>query len=204
MPQSGRRRGVPDRRGIDVMGQGMLTPGELVWLLASVAKRDEATFERLYEATRAKLFGVALRILRRRDLAEEVVQEAYVKIWNNAATFDPGQSSPIAWMVSIARNRAIDVVRKRGEASIEDQPAVAEIASDTPEPLARREMTEELKQVLECVGRLDAERQKLVLLAYYNGWSREQLAEKFDTPLNTVKTWLRRSLIEIRECLGLG
>ncbi len=186
------------------MGQGMLTPGELVWLLASVTKRDEAAFERLYEATRAKLFGVALRILRRRDLAEEVVQEAYVKIWNNAATFDPGQSSPIAWMVSIARNRAIDVVRKRGEASIEDQPAVAEIASDTPEPLARREMTEELKQVLECVGRLDAERQKLVLLAYYNGWSREQLAEKFDTPLNTVKTWLRRSLIEIRECLGLG
>jgi len=186
------------------MGQGMLTPGELVWLLASVAKRDETAFERLYEATRAKLFGVALRILRRRDLAEEVVQEAYVKIWNNAAQFDPGLSSPITWMVSIARNRAIDIVRKRGEVSIEDQPAVPEIASDTPEPLARREMTEELKQVLECVGRLDAERQKLVLLAYYNGWSREQLAAKFDTPLNTVKTWLRRSLIEIRECLGLG
>lgn len=186
------------------MGQGMLTPGELVWLLASVAKRDEAAFERLYEATRAKLFGVALRILRRRDLAEDVVQEAYVKIWNNAAQFDPALSSPITWMVSIARNRAIDIVRKRGEASIEDEPVAAEIASDTPEPLARREMTEELKRVLECVGQLDAERQKLVLLAYYNGWSREQLAAKFDTPLNTVKTWLRRSLIEIRECLGLG
>lgn len=186
------------------MGQGMLTPGELVWLLASVAKRDEAAFERLYEATRAKLFGVALRILRRRDLAEDVVQEAYVKIWNNAAQFDPGLSSPITWMVSIARNRAIDIVRKRGETFVEDVPAAAEIASDTPEPLARREMTEELKRVLECVGRLDADRQKLVLLAYYNGWSREQLAEKFDTPLNTVKTWLRRSLIDIRECLGLG
>lgn len=196
--------GAPDRQGIDVMGQGMLTPGELVWLLASVAKRDEAAFERLYEATRAKLFGVALRILRRRDLAEDVVQEAYVKIWNNAAQFDPGLSSPITWMVSIARNRAIDIVRKHGAAFVADGPAAAEVASDTPEPLARREMTEELKRVLECVGRLDAERQKLVLLAYYNGWSREQLAEKFDTPLNTVKTWLRRSLIEIRECLGLG
>ncbi len=181
----------------------MLTPGELVWLLASVAKGDEAAFERLYEATRAKLFGVVLRILRRQDLAEEVIQEAYVKIWNSAGQFNPGMASPITWMVSIARNRAIDVVRKRSETSIEEEPAAMEVASDTPEPLARREMTEELKRILECVGQLDPERQKLVLLAYYNGWSREQLAEKFDTPLNTVKTWLRRSMIEIRECLGL-
>lgn len=181
----------------------MLTPGELVWLLASVAKGDEAAFERLYEATRAKLFGVVLRILRRQDLAEEVIQEAYVKIWNSAGQFNPGMASPITWMVSIARNRAIDVVRKRTETSIEEEPAAMEVASDTPEPLARREMTEELKRILECVGQLDPERQKLVLLAYYNGWSREQLAEKFETPLNTVKTWLRRSMIEIRECLGL-
>ncbi len=181
----------------------MLTPAELVWLLASVAKGDEAAFERLYAATRAKLFGVVLRILRRQDLAEEVIQEAYVKIWNNAGQFNPGMASPITWMVSIARNRAIDVVRKRGETSIEEEPAAMEVASDTPDPLARREMTEELKRILECVGQLDPERQKLVLLAYYNGWSREQLAEKFDTPLNTVKTWLRRSMLEIRECLGL-
>jgi RNA polymerase sigma-70 factor (ECF subfamily) len=181
----------------------MLTPGELVWLLASVAKGDEAAFERLYAATRAKLFGVVLRILRRQDLAEEVIQEAYVKIWNSAGQFNPSMASPITWMVSIARNRAIDVVRKRSETSIEEEPAAMEVASDTPDPLARREMTEDLKRILECVGRLDPERQKLVLLAYYNGWSREQLAEKFDTPLNTVKTWLRRSMIDIRECLGL-
>ena len=181
----------------------MLTPAELVGLLASVAKGDEAAFERLYQATRAKLFGVVLRILRRQDLAEEVIQEAYVKIWNNAGQFNPGVASPITWMVSIARNRAIDVVRKRIETSIEEEPAAMEVASDTPDPLARREMTEELKRILECVGQLDPERQKLVLLAYYNGWSRDQLAEKFDTPLNTVKTWLRRSMLEIRECLGL-
>ena len=182
----------------------MLTPAELVWLLASVAKGDEVAFERLYEATRAKLFGVALRILRRQDLAEEVVQEAYVKIWNNAGQFDPAVGSPITWMASIARNRAIDIVRKRSERSIEDEPGAVEVASDIPEPLARREMAEELKRVLDCVGQLDQQRQKLVLLAYCNGWSREQLAEKFNTPLNTVKTWLRRSMIEIRECLGLA
>ncbi|MGL4260461.1 MAG: sigma-70 family RNA polymerase sigma factor [Afipia sp.] len=182
----------------------MLTPAELIWLLASVAKGDEAAFERLYAATRAKLFGVVLRILRRQDLAEEVVQEAYVKIWHSAGQFNPSLASPITWMVSIARNRAIDVVRKRSEASIEDEPVAMEVASDIPDPLARREMTEELKRILECVGQLDPERQKLVLLAYYNGWSREQLSEKFNTPLNTVKTWLRRSMIEIRGCLGLG
>ena len=182
----------------------MLTPAELIWLLASVAKGDEAAFERLYAATRAKLFGVVLRILRRQDLAEEVVQEAYVKIWHSAGHFNPSLASPITWMVSIARNRAIDVVRKRSEASIEDEPVAMEVASDIPDPLARREMTEELKRILECVGQLDPERQKMVLLAYYNGWSREQLSEKFNTPLNTVKTWLRRSMIEIRGCLGLG
>jgi len=94
-------------------------------------------------------------------------------------------------------------VRKRGEVSIEEEPAAMEVAADSPDPLARREMTEELKRLLECVGGLQPDRQKLVLLAYYNGWSREQLATKFETPVNTVKTWLRRSLMDIRECLGL-
>jgi predicted RNA polymerase sigma factor len=79
----------------------MLTPAELVWLIAAVAKGDEAAFERLYAATRAKLFGVVLRILRRQDLAEEVIQEAYVKIWNSAGQFNPALASPITWMASI-------------------------------------------------------------------------------------------------------
>src|ERR1700727_3035977 len=170
----------------------MLTPAELVWLIAAVAKGDESAFERLYAATRAKLFGVVLRILRRQDLAEEVIQEAYVKIWNSAGQFNPGQSSPITWMASIARNRAIDVVRKRGEVSIEEEPAALEVAADSPDPLARREMSEELKRLLECVGRLEPDRQKLVLLAYYNGWRREQLGGKFGTPGNPLKTCLRR------------
>jgi RNA polymerase sigma-70 factor, ECF subfamily len=174
----------------------MLTPAELVWLIAAVAKGDEAAFERLYVATRAKLFGVVLRILRRQDLAEEVIQDTYVKIWNSAGQFNPALASPITWMASIARNRAIDLVRKKGETSLEEEPAAMEVAAETPDPLARREMTEELRRLLE------PDRQKLVLLAYYNGWSREQLAAKFETPVNTVKTWLRRSLLEIRECLG--
>ena len=181
----------------------MLTPAELALLLASIAKSDQAAFERLYEATRAKLFGVVLRILRRPDLAEEVVQEAYVRIWTGAGQFDPAKGSAIAWMVSMARNRAIDMVRKRGVGSIDEQPDEMDALSDIPPPLARRDMADELKHVLDCVGQLDQQRQKLLLLAYYNGWSREQLAEKFNTPLNDVRTWLRRSLVEIGENLGL-
>ena len=180
----------------------MLMQAELVWLLGAVAKGDKAAFERLYGATRAKLYGVLLRILGRPELAEEVMQETYLKVWKMADKFDPALASPITWMVAMARNRAIDIVRKRGEVSIEEEPDAQNVAADGPAPLARREMTEELKRLLACLGKLDPEKQRIVLLAYYSGWSREQLAAKLDIPVNTIKTWLRRSLLEIRECMG--
>jgi RNA polymerase sigma-70 factor (ECF subfamily) len=180
----------------------MLMQGELVWLLGAVAKGDAAAFERLYDATRSKLYGVLLRILGRPELAEDVMQETYLKVWKMADKFDPAQASPITWMVAIARNRAIDIVRKRKEISIEEEPEAQNVASESPAPLARREMTEELRRLLSCLGKLDPEKQRIVLLAYYSGWSREQLSTKLDIPVNTIKTWLRRSLLEIRECMG--
>jgi RNA polymerase sigma-70 factor (ECF subfamily) len=180
----------------------MLMQSELVWLLGAVAKGDEAAFERLYAATRAKLYGVLLRILGRPALAEEVMQETYLKVWKMADQFDPAIASPITWMVAMARNRAIDIVRKRGDVSIEDEPDALEVSAEAPAPLARREMTEELKRLLSCLGKLDPEKQRIVLLAYYSGWSRDQLAQKLDIPVNTIKTWLRRSLLEIRGCMG--
>lgn len=179
----------------------MLTTAELAWLLASVAKRDQAAFERLYAATRAKLYGVVFRILRRQDVAEEVLQEAYVRIWRNAEKFDPSVASPVTWMIAIARNRAIDIVRKKTEIVLDDENQALDVASDEPDPLARRELNEELQRLLTCIGKLDPERQRLVLNAYFNGSSREQLADELDRPVNTIKTWLRRSLMEIRECM---
>src|SRR5260370_7783207 len=139
----------------------MLTPAELVWLIAAVAKGDEAAFERLYAATRAKLFGVVLRILRRQDLAEEVIQETYVKIWNGAGQFNPGLSSPITRMAAIARNRAIDVVRKRGELSIEEEPPAMELAADSPDPLAPRAVSQHFNAFLEPSGRRHPHQQNL-------------------------------------------
>jgi RNA polymerase sigma-70 factor (ECF subfamily) len=180
----------------------MLMQAELVWLIGAVAKGDQAAFERLYAATRAKLYGVVLRILGKPELAEEVMQETYLKVWKMAHTFDPTLASPITWMVAMARNRAIDIVRRRSEVSIEDEPEAQNVAAESAPPLARREMTEELKRLLACLGKLDPEKQRIVLLAYYSGWSREQLSTKLDIPVNTIKTWLRRSLLEIRECMG--
>lgn len=180
----------------------MLGANELVWLLAAVAKGDQAAFERLYAATRTKLYGVSLRILRRSDMAEEVLQESYVKIWRNAGEFNPRLASPITWMVAITRNGALDVLRKRTERSLEEEPQALEVAADEPDPLARRQMTDELKRLLACMGSLEEEHRKVLLLAYYNGWSRDELATKFDKPVNTIKTWLRRALIQIRECMG--
>jgi RNA polymerase sigma-70 factor (ECF subfamily) len=180
----------------------MLTQAELVWLLAAVAKGDQAAFQRLYEATRAKLYGVLLRILGKPEAADDVMQETYLKVWKTAGKFDPTIASPITWMVAIARNRAIDIVRQKGDVSFEESPEAMNVAADAPPPLARREMTEELRRLLSCLGKLDPEKQRIVLLAYYSGWSREQLAKKLDIPVNTIKTWLRRSLLEIRECMG--
>ncbi|NVO16128.1 MAG: sigma-70 family RNA polymerase sigma factor [Rhodoplanes sp.] len=180
----------------------MLTSAELVWLLASIAKGDEAAFERLYAATRAKLYGVVLRILRRSDLAGEVLQEAYLKIWSSAGQFDPARASPIIWMVSIARNRAVDVVRKTTDEPIEEEPEGMEGAAESADPPARRIVTEELKRLLACLGRLDPDRQRMILLAYFSGVDRAELAREFDRPVNTIKTQLRRALADLRECLG--
>jgi RNA polymerase sigma-70 factor (ECF subfamily) len=180
----------------------MLSPTELIWLLAATAKGDSDAFERLYLATKSKLFGVTLRILRRSDVAEEIMQEAYVKIWRNAGEYNPRLASPITWMVAIARNSALDQLRKKVDASIEDEPQAIEVSAETRDPLAQREMSEQLRKLLGCMGGLDEEHRRVLLLAYYNGWSRDQLAAKFEKPVNTIKTWLRRGLIQIRECMG--
>jgi RNA polymerase sigma-70 factor (ECF subfamily) len=179
----------------------MLMQTKLVWLLGAVGRGEETAFERLYEATRAKLYGVLLRILGKPALAEEVMHETYLKIWKMADRFDPTTASPITWIVAIARNRAIDIVRKRGDVSVDEEPEAIEPVAQSPAPLARREMTAELKRLLSCLGRLDPEKQRIVLLAYYSGWSRDQLSAKLDIPVNTIRTWLHRSLLEIRECM---
>jgi RNA polymerase sigma-70 factor, ECF subfamily len=177
----------------------MLTPVEITWLLAAAARGDTAAFERLYATTCAKIYGVVLRILRRHELAADAMEETYRQVWRTAGDFDPALSSPVAWMVAIARRRAIDLARNPDTRFGEGEPALAE--AESPGVLPRREMPEELKRLLTCIGRLEPDRQRMLLLAYYGAFSREQLAAKLDMPANLLKASLRRSLFELEQCL---
>jgi RNA polymerase sigma-70 factor (ECF subfamily) len=166
-------------------------------LLARVAARDREAFAAVYKATSAKLWGIVVRILPRRAMAEDVLQDVYVRIWERAATFDPAKASPITWMATIARNRAIDEVRRRTPVSIEDAPEALEVVEEGLNPLQGAELSQDLRRLQECLqGR------EIVLLAYYNGLSRDELAKRFAHPVATIKTWLHRSLAQLRKCLG--
>jgi RNA polymerase sigma-70 factor (ECF subfamily) len=176
-------------------------PSSLVAVMHSVAARDRAAFAALYNATSAKLYGIVLRILRRRDVADEVLQEVYVQIWERAASYDQAKGSPVAWMAAIARNRALDEVRRKRPLSIEDAPEVEDIAIDDVHPLDRIERSEELQRLRQCLDRLDSDRREVVLLAYREGLSREALGQRLARPAGTIKSWLRRSLLQLRDCL---
>ena len=171
-------------------------------LLGRAAARDASAFSALYKATSAKLYGVVVRILPRGDAAADVLQEAYVRIWEKAGEFDPAKGSPLAWMATIARNRALDEVRRVRPASLEDLPESFEPAADEVDPLAARERSEGLAALLKCLQALDDEKRAVVLLAYYRGSSREALAKRFGRPVPTIKTWLHRSLAQLRDCLA--
>ena len=178
------------------------TAVDLADLLARVAARDREAFAAVYKATSAKLWGIVVRILPRRDIAEDVLQDVYVRIWERAVSFDPAKASPITWMATIARNRAIDEVRRKSTVSIEDTPESLEVEQDAPSPLDNTQMSEDLRRLQQCLQGLDPERREIVLLAYYNGLSRDELAKRFSHPVATIKTWLHRSLAQLRKCLG--
>ncbi len=190
-------RGGPPGEGAPV-GAGDDLPG----LLSRVAARDAAAFAALYRQTNAKLYGVVARIVSRGDVAADVLQEAYVRIWEKAGDFDPLKGSALAWMATIARNRALDEVRRVRPASLEDQPDGFEPAAEDVDPLAARERSEGLAALIDCLKGLDEEKRAIVLLAYYRGSSREALAKRFGRPAPTIKTWLRRSLAQLRDCLA--
>jgi RNA polymerase sigma-70 factor, ECF subfamily len=171
-------------------------------LLSRIATRDAAAFAALYKQTNAKLYGVVARILTRGDAAADALQEVYVRIWEKAGEFDPLKGSPLAWMATIARNRALDEVRRVRPVSLEDQPEGFEPAAEEIEPLAARERSEGLTALVDCLKALDEEKRAIVLLAYYRGLSREALAKRFGRPVPTIKTWLHRSLAQLRDCLA--
>lgn len=174
---------------------------ELLSLMQRVAGRDQTAFAALYEATSAKLYGTVLRIVRSRDAADDIVQEAYVRIWNNAATFDPTRASPIAWMAAIARNRALDEVRRKVPVSTEDLPDSFEVADPQPLVTELLDNADDARRLADCLDALDPDRRAIVRLAYLDGLSREELGRRFGHPAATIKTWLHRSLKQLKGCM---
>ena len=190
------RGGAPGERASAGAGEG------LAELMRRIAGRDAEAFSTLYQQTNAKLYGVVARILTRGDVAADVLQEVYLRVWEKAGEFDPVRGSPLAWMATIARNRALDEVRRVRPVSLEDQPEGFEPAAEDINPLAARERSEGLTALVECLKALDDEKRSIVLLAYYRGLSRESLAKRFGRPVPTIKTWLHRSLAQLRDCLA--
>ena len=174
---------------------------DLADLMDRVATRDRVAFEDLYKATSAKLYGVVVGILVRRSLADEILQEIYVRIWERAGDFDPAKGSPIAWMATVARNRALDEVRRAKAAPMLALPEGFDIAAETENPLEAMEGSDQLRALMACLDKLDGEKREAVLLAYYRGCSREALSQRYGRPVPTIKTWLHRSLTQLRLCL---
>lgn len=171
---------------------------ELGQLLPRVAAGDRQAFSRLYDLSASRLNAVIRRIVRRPELAEEALQETFVRIWQRASQFEPAQARSLGWLAAIARNQAIDLRRRFAERLAETAESTDEVEiAIAPEA----ENVIEFKNLRQCLEKLPKDRQSMVLMAYYEGFSREELAEKFTRPVTTVKTLLRRSLISLRECL---
>ncbi|MTD99978.1 sigma-70 family RNA polymerase sigma factor [Paracoccus sp. YIM 132242] len=170
-------------------------------LILRVALRDRQAFDLLYQVTSGKLFGVCLRVLRNRPEAEEAVQDVFVKIWLKADRFSVTGQSPMSWLIAIARNQAIDRLRKRRDAASAIGDAALEVRDPAPGPEARSIATGERHRLDGCISELEDDRAAAVKGAYLDGYSYADLAARHRVPLNTMRTWLRRSLLRLRECL---
>lgn len=173
---------------------------ELNRLLLRTGEGDQAAFATLYQRTSAKLFGICVKMLRDRSEAEDVLQDVYVTVWRRAAIFDPGLAGAVTWLAAIARNRAIDRLRRRREESM-DESTEEEIVDETPSPAAMAECSQERRRLEHCLELLPAGHGKIVREAFFTGATYAELAERLSVPLGTMKSWIRRSLIQLRTCL---
>jgi RNA polymerase sigma-70 factor (ECF subfamily) len=185
---------------------------ELSQLLARVGIGDRAAFATLYERSSAHLLGVVMRIQRDRALAEDILQEVYVNVWRAAQSFDAAQSQPLTWLTSVARNRAIDSLRraqaqpqlKTNVITINDDEETDvydTVADDAPGPLDLLSRASDARALSACMEGLSAQQRQSVALAFFDGLSHAEVAESMRQPLGTVKSWVRRALQSLKNCL---
>jgi RNA polymerase sigma-70 factor, ECF subfamily len=211
LPQSAMSRNIaycpsPDIAGLRMhdsrSDQTARSTSGLADLLVDVAGGSRNAFESLYRAASPKLFSVCLRVLTDRAEAEDVLQDVFVTIWHKAHQFDPGRASPIAWMAMIARNKAIDRVRTQpARGTLAPIEFADDIADTGASPLQTAVSAGERDRLEACMGQLDPRRQSLIRAAFFDGSTYEELAQRIASPLGTVKSWIRRGLLQLRGCL---
>lgn len=173
----------------------------LVEALVATGREDREAFRTLYKLTSAKLFGICLRICGDRAAAEDVLSDVYLLVWRRAGAYEPGRASPITWLATIARNRAIDW--RRGNAVRPSAPLAEapDIADDSPPADAMMLRSEEERQLHLCLDALDAKQRGAIRTAFFEGLTYAELAERESVPLGTMKSWVRRGLLRLKDCL---
>jgi RNA polymerase sigma-70 factor (ECF subfamily) len=170
--------------------------------LCRVGGKEADALQEVYIRTNAKLYGICLRILRDRGEAEDALQDIYLKVWRSADSFDPARASPITWLATLARNRAIDKLRSSARLR-SAEPVTAALEQPDPEEsaFAKAAQKQESARLRHCIGELEERQSQAIRAAFLDGATYSQLADSADVPLGTMKSWIRRGLLRLRECL---
>jgi RNA polymerase sigma-70 factor (ECF subfamily) len=179
----------------------MDAPAALASLLVAVARGDRGALRAVYERQSVRLFGVANAILRDRDAAADAVQDAFVSIARRAGQYDAARGPAEAWLAAIVRHAALDIARKRGRETPTDDPSLGDQPVEA-DALERVAASAEGRRLHDCLAALEEKNRKGILLAFVHGLSHAQVAARLDLPLGTVKAWIRRGLLRLRECLA--
>jgi RNA polymerase sigma factor (sigma-70 family) len=171
---------------------------ELDRLLQQVGEHDRDAFAKLYQRSSPRLYGVCLRMLTDPREAEEVLQEAYVSIWQRGSTFEAGRASAMTWMVSLVRNKAIDRLRQHPNIHVDHDFAIDSITDDEPTPAAKAEHHQDSQRLEECLKELDVQQRRSIREAFFSGNTYHELAQRAQVPLGTMKSWIRRGLLQLR------
>lgn len=185
----------------------LYTDSDLMNLLDRIAAQDDSALKSLYESTSSRLFGLALRVVRNRDAAEDVLQESFLTIWRSAGSYRASLSPPMAWMGLIVRSRALDALRKRTSDRADlmnelDDTLAETLEGDGTNPMDATDASEQAFALHQCLGKLENKQREVVSLAYLRDLSHGELAEQLKLPLGTVKTWIRRGLEQLRACMA--
>ena len=179
----------------------MTEEADLAGLLAAVATGDRDALRAIYARQSTRLFGIAMAILRDRPAAADALQDSFLKVWQRAGQFDPARVPAAAWLGQVMRNTALDAARARGREVLSDHPELGDIAVPAT-ALDDIATAEDGARLRDCLGRLEPKPREGILLAFVHGLSHPEVAERLGQPLGTVKSWIRRSLLSLRECLS--